>query len=89
MNDVQFRCLNTDRGSISKSTKTHLEMSCQYHHSDLYCDITLCLAMKIDLQLGSILAFCGIEPRTFYGEKEGLLLGLVVLFLALIDQSSL
>ncbi len=37
-------------------------MNCQYYHSDLYCDITLCLAITIDLQLRSTLALCEIGP---------------------------
>ncbi len=32
-----------DLGWIPWGTRTHLKMSCQYHHCDLYCDITLCL----------------------------------------------
>ena len=36
-------------------------MSCQYHHSDLYCDITLCLAIKMDSHLGAILGLCEIK----------------------------
>ncbi len=26
-------------------------MSCQYHHGDLYCDITLCMETKIETHL--------------------------------------
>ena len=37
-------------------------MSCQYRLSNLYCDITLCFEVKIDSQLGLILAFCEISP---------------------------
>ena len=48
--------------SISQSIKIHLKMSCQYRLSDLYCDITLCFEIKIDSQLGLILAFCEISP---------------------------
>ncbi len=33
-----------------QSTKINLHMSCRYRHSDLYCDITLCLAIKIETQ---------------------------------------
>ena len=44
-------------GSISQSNKTHRKSNCQYHQSDLYCDITLYLATAIDLQLISILIF--------------------------------
>ena len=36
-------------GSTSQSTKMQLKMSC-----DLYCDITLCLAIKTDLHLQAV-----------------------------------
>ncbi len=38
-------------------------MTSQYCHSNLYCDITLCLAIRSDLELRSILTLCEIEPR--------------------------
>ncbi len=46
--------------TISQRDKINLKMSCHYYHSDLFCDITLCLATKINWQLRSILALCEI-----------------------------
>ncbi len=40
-------------------------MSCQYNHSNLYCDIIICLATNIDLLLRSSLTLCEIEPWPF------------------------
>ena len=45
-------------GWISQSTKIHLQMSCQYHHRDLYHCITLCYAITIKTQLRSIIVLC-------------------------------
>ncbi len=57
--------LKRNQGPISQSTKIHLKMSCQYIASiTLYCSITLCLAIKIDWQLRSILALSEIKPRS-------------------------
>ena len=47
---------------ISLKWQNHLKMTCQYYHGDLYCDITLCLATTIELQLRSIIALCEIDP---------------------------
>ena len=51
-------------GPISQSNNVHRKTNFQYHHSDLYCDITLYLATTIDLQLRSILDLCEIGPRS-------------------------
>ncbi len=41
---------------------------CQYCHSDFCCDITLCLAIKMNLHFRSVLNLCEIEPRAqFHG----------------------
>ena len=45
-----------DLEPISQSNQIHQKIYCQYHHSDLYCDITLYLATTIDLQLRSVTA---------------------------------
>ncbi len=50
-------------GSTSQGTKIRLKMSCQDYRYDLYCDITLCLAIKTDLHLRSMLALCEVEPE--------------------------
>ncbi len=55
------------QGSISQSTKIHLQIM-----MPLYCDITLCLAIKSDLQLKSILTLCEIRPRTCNHKVVGL-----------------
>ena len=53
-------------GLISQNTKISSEkMSCHYHHSDLYCDITLCLALKLDAHLRINLGLCEVEPEIF------------------------
>ena len=49
-------------GSISHSNQIHWKTNCQYHHSDLHCDITLYESTAISLQLRSILALCEIGP---------------------------
>ena len=43
-----------------KAIQSIVRQILQYHHSDLYCDITLHWATTIDLQLRSILALCEI-----------------------------
>ena len=43
-----------DLGPISQNNKIHRKTNFQYHHRDLYCDITLYLATTIDLKLRSI-----------------------------------
>ncbi len=53
---AQFYCSTSAMGDYARglnktftvTIKTH-QKSCQYHYSDLYCDITLCLAIKINL----------------------------------------
>ena len=50
----------------------YYETNCQYHHSDLYCVITLYSATTIDLQLRSILDLCEIGPiiiNRFFAES--------------------
>ncbi len=49
--ELTVKIASSDQGSISRSTKIHLKMTCQIHHSELYCDIMLCLATKIGTQL--------------------------------------
>ncbi len=44
--------------SLHAATKIHLKMGCQDHYDDLYCDITLCLAININL-----IALCEIGPK--------------------------
>ena len=51
-------------GSISQNTKINLLVKITtLTLSDMCCDITLCLAVKIDSQLRSNLTLCEIEPR--------------------------
>ena len=54
---------------FTENSKIHLKMSGQYYnHSDFYCDITISLAIKNDLQLRSILALLGNRsPWTVLG----------------------
>ena len=37
----QRTLLKVDQGSTLQSNKFHRKTNCQYHHSDLHCDITL------------------------------------------------
>ncbi len=46
-------------------------MSCQYHHSDLYCDITLYLAIKIDTQLK--ISLCSLWNQTLTSSPQSIL----------------
>ena len=50
------------QGPISQSNNIRRKTHFQYHHSGLYCDITLYLATTTDLQLRSILDLCEIGP---------------------------
>ena len=47
--------LSKTKGPNHKATQLIIRPNCQYRRSNLYCDITLYLATKIDLQLQSIL----------------------------------
>ena len=51
-------------GSVSQSIKIHLNLRRVVFHSDFYCDITFCFAIKIDTQLRSILTLCESDPWT-------------------------
>ncbi len=42
---------------FTKHIDSSYNMSFQYYHSDLYCEITLCLAVKINC-----IALCEIHP---------------------------
>ena len=65
----------TSQGMISQSTKIHLNLGWVVCHSDFYCDITLCLAIKIDTQLRSFLVLSEFDDRAelkFISTKDGL-----------------
>ena len=65
---------------ISQSTKILLKMGCQYHHRDWYCDITLCLAIKIELQLRPISTLCELANRLYFqGDVQMAVSALIVL----------
>ncbi len=53
-----FKFTEDTRGLWLYFTKCYNSSKCQYYHGDLYCDITLCLAIKIDTHLKINLSCC-------------------------------
>ena len=58
------------RGRFSQSNQIHCKTNFQYHHRDLYCDITLYLATTIDLTLRSIWDLCEIGPLVIWAHSS-------------------